>query len=582
MANSTVIREFLVALGFQVDEKGLKKFETGVEDATKGVKRLVATISGAALTIGAGVTAFASKLEGLYFASRRVGASANNLRALEGAAKDFGVSSESALGTVERLAAFMRNNPAGESYIASLGVKTRDANGNLRDTVDLVSDLGTELAKRPQWLSKQFGDTLGIDENLLLAMRDPAFLARLHQIRSAASNNGMDRATKDAHAWMTAIRGVGRQFENLGVKVEGALLRKMGPLLDRFSAWFDKNADKIAERVADIALAVVSAVAAMTPAISWVVEKFIWLDQATDGWSTKIMLAVAAFKILGGFQLIGGIWKMVAALRAMAAASAAAAAASAVPAAAGAAGAAVAGAGGAAAGTAAGAGAAGAGGAAAGAGILARFLPWAARIGGGLGLMFYSGGTNEGEQAELDRRRSGSDGGSTNDAAAFFQRMGWTKEQASGIVANLRAESGMRPDAVGDGGKAYGLAQWHPDRQANFAQWAGKDIRESTLMEQLQFVNHELTQGAEQRAGALLRAAKNAQQAGEIVSRYYERPAQADVEAARRGQASVALSNDVKIYVNGSDNPVATGRAVASEQDRVNDNLVRNMQGAYG
>jgi hypothetical protein len=110
-------------------------------------------------------------------------------------------------------------------------------------------------------------------------------------------------------------------------------------------------------------------------------------------------------------------------------------------------------------------------------------------------------------------------------------------------VANLQRESKPEPQAVGDSGRAYGVAQWHPDRQANFKAWSGKDIRDSSLMEQLQFVNYELTRGAEQRAGQLLRAAQNAQQAGEIVSRYYERPAQADLEAARRGAAAVTCSS---------------------------------------
>lgn len=121
------------------------------------------------------------------------------------------------------------------------------------------------------------------------------------------------------------------------------------------------------------------------------------------------------------------------------------------------------------------------------------------------------------------------------DALSYFVSKGWTREQASGIVANLHAESGMRPEAVGDNGKAYGIAQWHPDRQAAFARFAGKDIRQSTLQEQLAFVNYELTRGAETRAGNALRGAVTAGRAGEIVSRQYERPANADAEAAKRG-----------------------------------------------
>ena len=84
--------------------------------------------------------------------------------------------------------------------------------------------------------------------------------------------------------------------------------------------------------------------------------------------------------------------------------------------------------------------------------------------------------------------------GSSNEAMDFFQKRGWTKEQAAGIVGNLQAESGadLKTNAVGDGGKAYGIAQWHPDRQAMFEKLYGKPIRQSTFKEQLEFVDWEL------------------------------------------------------------------------------------------
>jgi hypothetical protein len=62
------------------------------------------------------------------------------------------------------------------------------------------------------------------------------------------------------------------------------------------------------------------------------------------------------------------------------------------------------------------------------------------------------------------------------EAMRFFQERGWSKEQSAGLVGNLIAESNLSTTAVGDGGKARGIAQWHPDRQANFRQFAGKDI----------------------------------------------------------------------------------------------------------
>ncbi|HEP6275540.1 TPA: glucosaminidase domain-containing protein [Burkholderia vietnamiensis] len=327
MADSVVIREFLVALGFKVDEKGLKNFKEGVEGTTKGVKQLIATVSGAALTVSAGVAAFASKLERLYFVSQRTGASAANLRGFEFAARNMGVSAEAATGTIENLARFLRNNPAGEGYLATLGVQTRNANGELRDTVDIMSDLGKSLANKPTWLASQYGNILGIDENLLLAMRNGDFEKFLKQYREMSKTTGLDKAADDSHRFMTQLRGLGTTFENLGIRVEGAMLQKVGPSLDRFQRWMDEHGDEIANRIADIASAILKVAEVAGPALAKLADTFIALDHATDGWSTKILLLGVALKALGVFRIAGGILKMAGALRAAGAATTAATAA---------------------------------------------------------------------------------------------------------------------------------------------------------------------------------------------------------------------------------------------------------------
>jgi hypothetical protein len=114
--------------------------------------------------------------------------------------------------------------------------------------------------------------------------------------------------------------------------------------------------------------------------------------------------------------------------------------------------------------------------------------------------------------------------GSAKEAVEFFKSKGWTAEQAVGIVGNLQAESGasLRIDALGDGGKAYGIAQWHPDRQAKFAKVAGKDIRESSFQEQLAFVHWELN-NTESKAGGIIKKAKTAEEAAWLFDEYYER-----------------------------------------------------------
>lgn len=124
----------------------------------------------------------------------------------------------------------------------------------------------------------------------------------------------------------------------------------------------------------------------------------------------------------------------------------------------------------------------------------------------------------------------------------FFMDKGWSREQASGIVANLIEESGLDPRAVGDGGAAVGVAQWHPDRQAEFERWAGKKLINATREEQYGFVHYEMTEGREQAAGRALRGAATPNQAGQAVSRRYERPKNADLEAVSRGNLAEVLA----------------------------------------
>lgn len=110
-----------------------------------------------------------------------------------------------------------------------------------------------------------------------------------------------------------------------------------------------------------------------------------------------------------------------------------------------------------------------------------------------------------------------------NKAYSFFKNKGYSDQATIGILANLKAESDFQVGAIGDKGQAYGIGQWHPDRQKLFEKQFGHSILSSTLEEQLAFVDYEL-KTTERKAGRALMEAndiRSAVQAG--VS--YERPA---------------------------------------------------------
>jgi len=431
----------------------------------------------------------------------------------------------------------------------------------------------------PWYQANQYAGVLGIDERTLRAIQDDKFGAKLEQNRKKLRDSGLDQATKDAHAFMDALRSVGLQFETFSVQVQAALMGKLGPDLKRFAEWFQQNGPMIANRVADIAVKIIDFVEKSGPYLQKIWDFFVKLDEATDGWSTRIIVLLGLLNALGALSLISGVTRLAGAFLSL--------------------GSAITGLSGAA----------------------AIITPLAGAV-----ALLYSPTLNDGEDEIIEKirekqglppRKGISEDGSptfegqtpkqaareramadawrksqdvdkdqSNFVSDFFENMGWTKEQAAGITANLAAESNFDPKAKGDWGiagpEARGVAQWHRDRQDEFEKWAGFNIRDdrADLVKQLEFVHHELTEGAEKKAGNLLRATNNAEDAGAVVSRYYERPKETEREAATRGQMAAQLSQTTHITVHGATDPNATATAVSGAQTRVNQEITRNMNSA--
>ena len=113
--------------------------------------------------------------------------------------------------------------------------------------------------------------------------------------------------------------------------------------------------------------------------------------------------------------------------------------------------------------------------------------------------------------------------GDKKKALEFFQSKGLDAFQAAGIVGNLIHESGLNTTIKGDGGKAFGIAQWHPDRQKGLKELAkskGTDI--SDFDTQLEYVWQELN-STEKKALDKLLNSKTTQEAT-MAFMSYERP----------------------------------------------------------
>ena len=239
---AAVLRDFLVRLGFKIDTASHSRFTAGVAAATKAVARLGAVAVATAATVVAATAKMTGALDELYYASRRTGASANNIKAFGYAVGQMGGDAESAAASLEAFARNLRSSPGYFGLLEKLGIKAKDASGNMRDTVDDMRDLGKALAAMPYYQANAYAQTLGIDERTLMAMREGVgeFSDEYRRIL-VATGTDLDKSAKDANqamrAWRTFSAVSGLVLSRLGKSILDALQPAM--------SWFNNNAGKI-------------------------------------------------------------------------------------------------------------------------------------------------------------------------------------------------------------------------------------------------------------------------------------------------------------------------------------------------
>ncbi|EOV7029582.1 transglycosylase SLT domain-containing protein [Yersinia enterocolitica] len=207
MSNAETIKDFLVSLGFELDEAGEKKFSAVVAGVTANVLKMGAVVEGAALAVVGFTTKIASGLDKVYFASQRTGASVVGIKALGYAASQLGVDAASAQGSLESLARFIRNSSGAEGFLNRLGIQTRSANGSMRDTSAIFTGLSEKLSSMPYYRANQYAQMLGIDENTLMAMRKGlGQFSSEYAVTARKIGFNADIAAKQSNRFMTSMR----------------------------------------------------------------------------------------------------------------------------------------------------------------------------------------------------------------------------------------------------------------------------------------------------------------------------------------------------------------------------------------
>lgn len=279
--NAETLKDFLISLGFNVDEAGAKKFDAVVAGTTLKAIELGVKVEAAALSVVAFTAKISSSLDNLYWASQRTGATVEGIKQIGYAVSQVGGSADSARGSLENLARFIRNNPGAEGFLNRLGVQTRDAKGNMRDMATIFTGVGQRLSSMPYYRANQYAQMLGIDENTLMAMRRGIgqFSAEYTAMAKAIGYNA-DAAAVSSNKFMTSLRSFGEMAGMARDKIGSNLADGLAGSLDRLRRQILDNFPKIEGAIT----ATVKGILWAGEMVGRVIYRLIQLGQSISSW----------------------------------------------------------------------------------------------------------------------------------------------------------------------------------------------------------------------------------------------------------------------------------------------------------
>jgi hypothetical protein len=235
--DADTIKAFLVSLGFAVDQAGLKKFTSTLDTTEKAALGISKAVVGVGVAAQAMVAHFAFSMEKLYYASRRTGASVDNLMAYEAGARRIGIAGDTARESIEGMAAAVRMNPGMRGLLDGLVGHSTSGMDQSKAMIELVQS----LAKMPHYVGAQYAQMFGLDEKTFLMLKDglPELVKGEERHLQLLKQAGVDgqTAADAAHEYANSLRDIGDKAGVVGNRLSIALLptfRELDHHVNRF------------------------------------------------------------------------------------------------------------------------------------------------------------------------------------------------------------------------------------------------------------------------------------------------------------------------------------------------------------
>jgi hypothetical protein len=319
MAQGETIKQFLVGVGFDVDESSMKKFSKGMAVATAGVVAVGAAVVATGALVTKFVTAVAKDLDKLSDNAIRLNTTAEELDRLGFAASQLDSNVEAATTAFSNMArqageAFMGMG-RGKLLFEEIGLVVTDANGELKNTEVLLSELGGLLKGMSGGQRIATLEKLGISSTMIRTLtEDLSGINKTYDDIRKASGVSLNQAARDASDYMDAMGTLEKVFESLKIALVSKLmpeikkamegltknvLEKLPKIVDKLEPILSKTL-KWAKYIAELGITAFEVVGNF---VGWLAD----LDRESGGWLKTIGLIIAAWKLLSITMLLSPV-----------------------------------------------------------------------------------------------------------------------------------------------------------------------------------------------------------------------------------------------------------------------------------
>lgn len=333
-----VIKEFLVGLGFKIDEAGLARFSSSITTATVAVTAMGAAATAAAAAVFAGVKNVAAEYDQLDKLATQFRTTADAIDEFVDASQILGVDNEKAVESLKNLDRAIVDTSMGmgraKLVFEDLGITVTDATGKLKPTTEVMGELAAKFKDMERGKQLRVMERLGLDPALLKVFNaDLAALSAELQAIDESVGFDFEQAVAEGKEFTKVFKALQQEVEKwkmLFSKAYEAMAVKMMPKfrgimegVTQSLIKFRKTAMemmpkaieaimpiiqiiiRIAEAFFTLAARIASAVAVV---IGWILK----LNSATNGWLGYIAMAIAAWKMLNLAFLQSPIGRLIA------------------------------------------------------------------------------------------------------------------------------------------------------------------------------------------------------------------------------------------------------------------------------